>query len=43
MHANGVGLNDSCIAIDVDDEAWEIVAFAMHETVGIGCIGIGKT
>ena len=43
VHAYGVGLNDGCVAIDVDDKAWEIVALAMHEAVGVGVVGLGKT
>ena len=43
VHTDRVGLNDGCVAIDVDDEAREIVALAMHEAVGIGGVGIGKT
>ena len=42
VHTYGVGLNDGSVAIDVDDKAREVVAFAMHETVGIGGVGIGK-
>ena len=42
VHTYGVGLNDGSVAIDVDDKTREVVAFAMHEAVGVGGVGIGK-
>ena len=42
VHTYGVGLDDGSVAIDVDDEAWEVVAFAVNEAVGIGVVGLGK-
>ena len=42
VHAYGVSLNYGSVAIDVDDKAWEIVAFAMHKAVGIGVVRLSK-
>lgn len=42
VHTNRVGLDDSSVAIDVDDKTREIVAFAVDEAVGIGVVGLGK-
>ena len=28
-------MHDGCGAVDVDDKAWKVVAFAVHETVGV--------
>ena len=43
VHAYGMGLNYGSVAIDVDDKAWKIVAFAMHKAVGIGVVRLSKT
>ena len=35
MHTYAVGLHDGCVAVDVDDEAGEVVALAVYKTVGV--------
>ena len=35
MHAYGMCLHHSCVAINIDDQPWEIVTFAMHQTIGV--------
>ena len=38
-----MSLHDSSIAIAVDDKTWEVVALAMHQTIGVVVRIIGYT
>ena len=42
MHTNAMGLHHGCLVVDIDNQSWEQVAFAMNQSEGIGIGAVGQ-